>query len=237
MEFTDAIILKITPYNDTQKIISAFGAETGYISFIASSGGRKGREMSQIMQIAEIEYIKNTKGGLNKIVSISSKIVTTNIYYSVFKMNIALLWGEILVILLKKEEKNERMYDFIEKSVEYLNYSENDFSNFNLFFLFKLNTLLGFEIDTSTYKDGYLFDINGGVFVEKRPLKETYIAGVNTAAIIYKLCTVRLQELVDIPLSGKSRSKLLDIVLLYYSLHLNTDFNTKGIKVLREIFN
>ena len=203
---------------------------------MASNLGRNNRDVSQMMQIAEIEYFQNTNGGLNKLKSISSKITTTNIYYSVFKMNIAMLWGEILNILLKKEGKNERMYDYIEQSVEYLNYSEKDFSNFNLFFLFRLNTLLGFEIDTSTYQKGYLFDINGGAFIEKA-LNEIYIAGVNTAAIIYKLCTIRLEELVNIPLSGKSRSKLLDIILLYYSLHLNTNFNTKGIKVLREIFN
>ena len=236
MELTDAVILKITPYNDTKKIISAFGKDTGYISFMASNLGRNNRDVSQMMQIAEIEYFQNTNGGLNKLKSISSKITTTNIYYSVFKMNIAMLWGEILNILLKKEGKNERMYDYIEQSVEYLNYSEKDFSNFNLFFLFRFNTLLGFEIDTSTYQKGYLFDINGGAFIEKA-LNEIYIAGVNTAAIIYKLCTIRLEELVNIPLSGKSRSKLLDIILLYYSLHLNTNFNTKGIKVLREIFN
>ena len=29
MELTDAVILKITPYNDTKKIISAFGKDTG----------------------------------------------------------------------------------------------------------------------------------------------------------------------------------------------------------------
>ena len=55
--------------------------------------------------------------------------------------------------------------------------------------------------------------------------------------MIHKLCSCQVEELADIVLDRKSRSILLDIILLFFSIHLNTDFNIKSIKVIREVFD
>lgn len=49
-------------------------------------------------------------------------------------MNIALLWGEVLDLILKNEQKNIDLFNFILQSVEYLNETVKDIANFNLFF-------------------------------------------------------------------------------------------------------
>jgi DNA repair protein RecO (recombination protein O) len=41
---------------------------------------------------------------------------------------------------------------------------------------------------------------------------------------------------MEIPLNQHSRNILLDIVLLYFSVHLNINFNIKSINVIREVF-
>ena len=150
-------------------------------------------------------------------------------------MNIILLWGEILELLLKNEGKNEDLFEYITHSIEYLNTLATGIGNFNLFFLYRLTRLLGFQINTSSWQEGYVFNINDGNF---SPADNTsaYISGPNTAKVIYLLCTSEVNEINKIPLNQSSRNILLDIILSFYSIHLNLNFNIKSIQVIREIF-
>lgn len=188
------------------------------------------------MQITEVEYYDNPKGAFYKLKTLTPIINNAAVYLDLYKMNIALLWSEILNLLLKREQKNEDLFDFIRRSVEYLNTTTGDIANFNLFFLYRLVAFMGFRINTETYSEGAVFNINDGNFM---PVDSqiSYISGPNAAKAIYRFCTCRVEELKNMPLDRKSRSILLDIVLLFFSIHLNLDFNIKSIDVLREVFN
>ncbi|MDL2231763.1 DNA repair protein RecO C-terminal domain-containing protein [Porphyromonadaceae bacterium OttesenSCG-928-L07] len=236
MEVIHAIVLKIFNYSDTQKIVRVFSKEKGYLSLITPAYVLKQKRSSlNMMQVVEMEYYENTKSEFHKLKSIAPLFNASSLYLNIFKMNIALLWGEVLDLLLRKEQKNEVLYTFISRSVEYLNESSSDTANFNLFFLYRLSIYVGFKINTDTYDSGYVFNINDGNFTSPDQ-KQPYISGPNTAKIIYDLCTFRVEEIKNIVLNRESRRILLDIILLFYSIHLNIDFNIKSIKVIREVF-
>ena len=238
MNVTKAIVLKINNYTEIQRIVTVFSAERGYLSLITPAATFKRNHSSSLlcMQIIEMEYLFNEKGNLHKLKSFTPILNTSEIYFNVYKMNIVLLWGEILHLALRNEEKNETLYEYIENSVAYLNSSREDIANFNLFFLFRLTALLGFNIDTSTYQPGYIFNINDGNFY---PTAEngSYTTGPHSAEVVYKLCHLPLDEITSISLNQQSRGIILDIFLLFLSFHLNINFNIKSIKVIREIFS
>lgn len=238
METVTGVILKTQSYTDSQKIVCVFSKERGYLFLISPSFifKRNNSRTAVCMQIAEIELYENVRGGLHKLKNLSPLVNNAAVYLNVYKMNIALLWSEILNLLLRKEPKNEALFDFIRYSVEYLNTTEGDVANFNLFFLYRLVALLGFRINTESYSEGALFDINDGNFVAPGSGASS-ISGPNAAKAIYRLCTCKVEDLQGIPLDRQSRSILLDIVLLFFSVHLNLDFNVKSIQVLRDIFN
>ena len=237
MEVVQAIVLKVFNFSDNQKIVHAFSKERGYISLISpSSFFRKRNCTVHLMQVVEAEIFYTEKSSLYKLKSVTPLVNLSALYFDIYKMNIALLWGEVLDLILKNEQKNIDLFNFILQSVEYLNETVKDIANFNLFFLYRLATLIGFKIDTSTYEEGYVLDINGGVFIPCGG-KEAYVSGPNAAQVIHKLCSCQVEELADIVLDRKSRSILLDIILLFFSIHLNTDFNIKSIKVIREVFD
>lgn len=238
MAILKAIILKSIPYSETQRILHVFAAEKGYTSLITPESWfkRKSNTSFQCMQIVEIEYIQNKRERLHKVKTITLDKNTTAIYFDIYKMNIALLWGEILYLVLRNEERNEPLFEYLENSIEYLNSSQNDIANFNLFFLFRLCGLLGFSIDTSTFRPGYVFNINDGHFYPQG-YNDTYLTGPHSARIIQQFCTCPLKKVGNIPLNRQSRSILLDILFLFLGFHLNIDFNIKSIKVIREIFS
>lgn len=237
MDVAKAIVLKSINYSDTQKIIYTYTKEDGYLTFItpAFTFKKKNNGLS-CMQVVEIEFIRSEKSSLHKIKTISPFVNTSGIYFDIYKMNIALLWSEILTIILKNEQKNEDLFNFIVESVEYLNSAQTDTANFNLFFLYRLVTLIGFNINTSGYSQGSLFNPQDGSFYPPES-KALHISGPNTARIIHDLCTCKLEEVKKIPLNRQSRVILLDIILYYIGIHLNTNLNIKSIQVLREVFS
>ena len=201
MEIVQGIILKTSPYSETQKIIRIYTKEKGYLSMISSSVVFKRKTKTvHLLQISEIEFFENEKSDLHKLRQISPIINLPELYFDIFKMNILLLWGEILNLILKNEGKNEELFDYLTHSIEYLNSTHNDIGNFNLYFLYRLAGFIGFRINTSSWQENYVFNINDGSFYPSDPATP-YISGPNTAKIIYQLCTCPLAEIKAIPLN------------------------------------
>lgn len=236
MEVDKVIILKILNFSDTQRIIHTFSQGKGYLSFISPSSFFKKKNCAvNLLQVAEAEYFYAEKGNFQKLKSVTPILNLSEIYFDVYKMNIILLWSEILNLILKNEQKNSALFEFIFSSVDYLNSAREDVANFNLFFLYRIAALVGFKIATDSYSPGYVFNVNDGNFVSP-DTQQLYVSGPNAARTIYTLCTCQAEDLKQIPLNRESRSILLDIVLLFFSIHFNTDFNIKSIRVIREVF-
>ena len=113
MEIVQGIILKTSPYSETQKIIRIYTKEKGYLSMISPSVVFKRKTKTvHLLQISEIEFFENEKSDLHKLRQISPIINLPELYFDIFKMNILLLWGEILNLILKNEGKNEELFDY-----------------------------------------------------------------------------------------------------------------------------
>lgn len=236
MEVCKAIILKSVNYSDTQRVVHCYSQEKGYLSMISPSLVFKRRNNPlHPLQMTEVEYFENDKGGMHKLKSASPIINLPELYFNVVKMNIVLLWGEILYLVLKNEGRNEALFEFVVHSVEYLNDSEGDTGNFNLFFLYRLAGPLGFHINTESWQEGFVFNAEDGCFYPADG-RMPHISGPNTARVIHRLCTCEVEKLREIPLNQAARNILLDVILIFYQIHLNVRFNLKSIQVIREIF-
>lgn len=236
MKVVQVIVIKIVPYSDTQRIIRTFSKESGYLSFIVPTYLIKKRgEQIHPLQLLEIEFQPNDKGTLHKMKSATPLQTTHNLYFDIIKMNIALLWGEYLDLILREEKQNEALYNYLSTSIAYLTTLEESVGNYNLYFLYRLTTFVGFKIDSLSYHDGFIFNLENGKFFPESAGKEA-IAGPNAARIVYQLISHPLDQLSNIRLNRQGRSILLDILSEYFSLHLNTDFHTKSMKVIRSVF-
>ena len=221
MEIVQGIILKTSPYSETQKIIRIYTKEKGYLSMISPSVVFKRKTKTvHLLQISEIEFFENEKSDLHKLRQISPIINLPELYFDIFKMNILLLWGEILNLILKNEGKNEELFDYLTHSIEYLNSTHNDIGNFNLYFLYRLAGFIGFRINTSSWQENYVFNINDGSFYPSDPATP-YISGPNIiskvlpkyddslSAIFPDLVDCCSQKNIDLPSIKKARSFLL----------------------------
>lgn len=236
MHKTYAIILKRIQYNDKQSIIHTYTLKDGFMEFITPNSSQRKKWGIIPMQVVEIEFFLNQKGKINSVKNIYS--VNSNAStFEIANMNILMLWAEVLSVILRKEDCNPNIFDYIRSSIEYINEDTQNAQILNLFFLYNLLKFIGFKIDTSTYREDYLFSVEDGCFYPEKSPNKT-ISGVNSAKIIFKLSTCKAKDIDKIRLHKNSIKILLDIFLIYIDRHLNTKlYNNKSIKIIYEVFD
>ena len=136
MTVCQGFVLKCVNYSDTQRIVHLYTQERGMLSMIspASVFKRKSQPV-HLLQSWRWSMRRMTEGGLHKLKSASVIANLSDVYFDIYKMNILLLWGEILYLMLRNEGRNGKLFEFVARSVEYLNTSREDVANFNLFSL------------------------------------------------------------------------------------------------------
>jgi DNA repair protein RecO (recombination protein O) len=109
------------------------------------------------------------------------------------------------------------MYDFIVRSLHWLDLVEQDYANFPLFFTLELTRYLGFY-PQNNYEAGFCFDMMEGLFAHDYPL-HPYYYDVEDAQLLSRLLNVGIDEACSLPLHISQRRELLDGLIVFMRLH------------------
>jgi len=144
--------------------------------------------------------------------------------------------SEVLMKVLKEEEKNEALFDFLYRSVSYLESLENGSSSFHLFFLFQLTRFLGFYPRKNYDSERIFFDRFSGSFVTVPPA-----ADIETEKLLggyWNRCFDLTYNDADQLFSNKyHRNLFLDSLLDFYRHQVDSLGDIKSVEVLRVLFS
>ena len=148
---TDAIILKNTPYKETSIISRLFSKEQGKISVIFKGAKRSKNNIAGIIEpgnIIGITYYNKSNLKVSKEVNLitiyyNSRKVLDNYYYTMAVIS-------ILDKLCVENIKQIYIYDLAVSVFDKLNKCEVNSNLIFIYFLIKINKLLGFELPTNT---------------------------------------------------------------------------------------
>ena len=141
--------------------------------------------------------------------------------------------SELLTKTLTEQEQNVALYDFIVKSMQWLDLVENDYANFPLFFTLELTRHLGFY-PKSNYKPGACFDMMEGSFAHDYPLHPYYYDTEN-ATLLSKLIDKGIEDVCRIPLRVSQRRELLDGLIVFMRLHAPVMNDFRSHEVLKTV--
>ncbi len=143
------------------------------------------------------------------------------VYQSIpFVMNksaILMYISELLSKTITEQEQNEPLYDFIERSMLWLDLVHQDYANFPLFFTLELTRHLGFY-PKANHESGYCFDMMEGSFIHDYPLHPYYF-DAEDAQLLSQLLNAGIDETCRIPLHVSQRRSLLDGLIVFMRLH------------------
>ena len=136
---TEALVLHTVRYGDTRLIIDMFAREQGRQSFIVSigKGGRSGmrKQYFQPLTLLVIESDIRPLEQLQRLRNAELLCPWQSLLSEPGKLAIALFIAEFLYHALRGEQKDERLFDYVRSSLEWLDGRADRYANFHLVFL------------------------------------------------------------------------------------------------------
>jgi DNA repair protein RecO (recombination protein O) len=235
---TKAIVISALKYSDTSLIVKCFTLEDGIRSYMIRGvlKSRKGKLKAAYFQPLTQLIIEAKHSNRNSLNSINEAQVIhpyENIYTSIVKQSIVLFLSEVLSSIIKEEEKNEVLYEYIETGLIWLDTHDN-IANFHLLFLLNLSRFLGFYPDLSeSHKTA--FNLLEGRFIDAE-YEKLSITG-NELILFKKLLGINFDGINTISYNKSERQVILRVIIRYFELHLEGFRKPKSLDILETVFS
>ena len=216
------IVLQSIRYGDTSLIVKVFTRNLGLRSYMVKGAfNRNSKSRAALFQnlhlINYVEASRPNKGSLGYLKDVQLTTVYQSIPFVMNKSAILMYISELLSKTIIEQEQNEVMFDFIVRSLLWLDLVEQDYANFPLFFTLELTRHLGFY-PKANHKTGYCFDMMEGSFAHDLPVHPYYFDNEN-AQLLAQMLNVSIDEACRMPLRVSQRRELLDGLIVFMRLH------------------
>jgi len=236
---TEGIVLHFIKYGESSVIATIFTRKFGRQSYIVNaSRSRKSKNKAAILQplfLIDIEAYQKKSRDIQRIKELKINQTYQNIPFDITKSTQAIFLAEVLYKTIREQESSPELFDFIKNTLLYFDLMEDGWSNFHLYFLFRLTEYMGFMPDTTKVGFEGWFDLRKGAIVPFEPPHPMFAHKEATEHLI-KLSKLKMDELNQLKISRSMREYLLSVLLDYYQLHFENLGEMKSLKVLKEVF-
>lgn len=216
-------------YRETSVIVRVYTEEFGLQSYLVN-GVRSAKSKTNRIALFQpltlldmVVYYKPDKD-LHRLSEVKISYPFQSIPFEVAKSSMALFVSEMLTKTLKEEANNPVLYQFLVDSVLFLEVADTAYENFHIAFLLKLAFFLGFG------------PANAREFESQ--LQEQKYPFLPDASAEAALNTFLRQPLgTPVRISRQIRGELLDAVVAFYRIHIDSLGEIKSLPVLREVLS
>jgi len=235
---TKAILIHHVRYSDNSLIAHFYTRDYGRLSVMVKGiSSRKGGarfNYFQPLNILNLELYHYENRELHNLREMNLAFIPQKIPGNIHRTTVALFISEILYNVIREEDANKMLFDFIESSVITLDSMTAGLSNFHLWFLVAFTAYAGIGPTHTMMQDCY-FDMLTGQFTVQQPMHPDFFEP-RDAVMLNRLLKMPAEEIDTLQLSGEERTELLAGVLKYYNLHLTGIRQIRSLQVLKEIF-
>ncbi|QJD81093.1 DNA repair protein RecO [Spirosoma rhododendri] len=227
LQKTRGIALSYIRYRETSIISRVYTEEFGLQSYIVNgvrSAKSKNNRIALFQPLTLLDmvvYYKNDRD-LHRLSEVKTSYPFQSLPFEVTKSTIALFVTEMLNKVLKEEAGSPVLFKFLIDSVLFLEQAQTNYENFHLAFLLKLSFYLGFGPESAREFENQL--------------REHSVAFLPDDAMEKALnILLRMPIGTPIDLSRAARNELLDALVAYYHVHIDSLGEVKSLPVLREV--
>ena len=235
---TNALVLSKLKYKDNDLIVKCYTQQLGIVSFLLrgvlkSKKSHTKAAYFQPLSHVQLSIVYKENRSLQSVSDTKMNHVYSTLHSHILKSAIVMFLSEVLASTLKEEEPNETLFSYLETSLLWLD-EQTEFSNFHLLFLLNLSKYLGFYPDTNAMTLPY-FNLREGKF-ESNPHADYAISGPNLI-LLKQLLETPFDTLSAVKINSKRRQSFLNMLLLYFELHLGSFKPPKSLQIFNEVFN
>jgi len=206
------------------------------VSLPKSQRGRMKKQYFQPLTLLQVECDVRDNQQLHKLRDASLLSPLPSLQQDASKLALALFAAEFLYHALKGEQQNAPLFDYLRSSIEWLDGSSGGFANFHLVLLMRLSRFLGFlpNVEHVAGPADY-FDMRAASFTATPPTHPDYVMPAE-ARHISLLMRMDYPSMHLFRLSHAQRSRILELLLLFYRIQLPDFPELKSVAVLRDLF-
>lgn len=235
---TKAIVLSAIKYGDTSLIVKCYTKEEGVKTYLIRGvlkPKRKGIKVAYFQPLTQLKIVANhnSKNTLNAIKEVQVNHPYKTIHSDIVKQSMVLFLSEVLSSSIQEEEQNKTLYSYLETAFIWLD-THDKIVNFHLLFLLNLTGFLGFYPDLSE-KDKIGFNLLEGNFSDSTQDKNVIYR--NDFYQFKKLLGINFNRLETVSYSKDERQLVLQMIIKYYALHLDSFRNPKSLQILETVFS
>lgn len=235
---TKGIVISKIKFKDNDLIVKCYTSSSGILSFLVKGAlnSKKGKFKPAYFQPLtmlkmEIDFKENRGLHYIKGVSISNNYVSLPTV--IFKSTVAIFLSEVLTMVLKEEEANNDLFTFIETALLMFDRIDS-VPYFHHQFLMALTRYIGFSPDSSNSEYPF-FNLQSGRY-EISDSGRYSISGDKLRLFKTTLGMEFDKEKREL-LTSSQKQELLEMILLYFKLHLEGFKSPKSLSILNQVFN
>ena len=233
------IVLNVIKYNERHNIAHVYTDQRGLMAFLIPQGTTRGSRLwnALFMPLSLIEMEARISPGrdLSTFRDVRRYELLSSIYANPVKNAIALFVSELLTHVIHEPERNGALYRYVEQSIVLLENMQAGVANFHICFLYHLGAHLGIQPDVDTYRQGYWFDMDNGVFIPS-PRSGVHLLQPDEAQVINLLSHMTFAGLHHFKFNRAERNRVLDTIITYYRLHNSTIGSLRSPEILKQLF-
>lgn len=236
---TQGIVFRSFKYRETSLIVDIFTKDLGLRSYlingVRSSKSKNAASILQAMTFLDL-LVYDNKGAdkLNRIKEFKLATYYNKIPFDVVRSMIGQCMIEILRKCIKDHDSNEEVYVFIEDWFGFLDTTEKPLSNILIMFLLELAALMGIAFAFEKEEEHDLFDLQEGQFTNVIPEHRYFISGL-LCEKLYAMIQSSRDVCYEVEMSNSLRSNLVNELILFYRLHIESFGELKSLEILRSI--
>jgi len=239
LEQTRGIVLNHIKYTDSTAIAHIYTEHFGRLSImVRHSNSKKSISKKSILQplfllVLNIQYKQSRE--IQQAKEINNSPIFNEIPFNFTKSSIAFFLAEVLIKVLKEEESNPTLFEFLYHSIQLFDHCHDGLANFHLVFLLELSKYLGFYPENNHSGQNKYFNIREGFFSNSVQMPELFL-DEELSENIALISSYGFKQMSELKFSGNQRSRILQSLIKYYQYHLIEMGQIKSLSVLKQIF-
>lgn len=239
------IVARQIRYGDNKLVVDVYSRLEGMRGFMVRTGTRPGGKIRKpfFFPLSQIEFSYerkaggNAEGSLPYMADVKLAYVYRSLYSDVRKSSMAFFMAEVLGRCITQSEPDEGFFERIWQALQDFDRRQSGFSDFHLFFLMEIISLLGVCPRVPDGGGGRFFDFREGCFVPSRPAHGEYAAG---EAVSDMVRLIGLHEKENFPAGNvftrQQRQRLLPVLADYCRMQSGMSGDFLSMSVLRSLY-
>jgi len=235
---TRGIVFKYLKYSESSIIAKIYTESYGLQSYIVK-GVRSKRSQTKLalfqpLTLIELVAFHKENKSIHHLKEVRLAYPYQSIPMEMEKRSVLFFLNELLYRSVKEETANTELFEWLFNTMTWFDLTTGKIHNFHLVFMLQLSRFLGFYPKNSPGKTQSVFDLQEGQFTDAIPSHPQFIQG----KVVYRLeglFASTFEDSQSLEITNSDRRKLLDILVMYYRLHLPGFGEMKSLEVLKTI--